>query len=80
MLHYLTQVNFTTKSGENVNFDESGDPAARYALVNWQMNDEGMITFEEIGLYDASWPEGQQIRMKDEISAVWTGNQKNVSK
>ncbi|KAI7802884.1 extracellular calcium-sensing receptor [Triplophysa rosa] len=78
VLHYLTQVNFTIKSGENVNFDESGDPAARYALVNWQMNDEGMLTFEEIGLYDASWPEGQQIRMKDEISAIWAGNQKNV--
>ncbi|XP_065138717.1 olfactory receptor CJ1 [Paramisgurnus dabryanus] len=78
VLHYLTQVNFTSRNGENVNFDASGDPAARYALVNWQMNDEGILTFKAIGLYDASWPDGQQIRMKDEISAVWSGNQKNV--
>ncbi|XP_051512045.1 extracellular calcium-sensing receptor [Myxocyprinus asiaticus] len=77
VLHYLTQVNFTTKNGENVYFDEHGDPAARYALVNWQMNYEGIIIFEATGLYDASWPEGQQIKMKYN-NAVWAGNEKNV--
>ncbi|XP_052438176.1 extracellular calcium-sensing receptor isoform X3 [Carassius gibelio] len=78
VLHYLTQVNFTTKNGENVYFDESGDPVARYTLVNWQINYEGIITFNSIGLYDASRPEGQQIQMKDNIDPVWAGNQKNV--
>ncbi len=78
MLHYLTQVNFTTKNGENAYFDESGDPVACYTLVNWQINYEGIITFESIGLYDASRPEGQQIQMKDNIDPIWAGNQKNV--
>ncbi|XP_067245967.1 olfactory receptor CJ1 [Chanodichthys erythropterus] len=78
VLHYLTQVNFTTKNGENVYFDDHGDPVARYTLVNWQMNYEGIITFESIGLYDASKPEGQQIKMKDDIDAIWAGNQKKV--
>lgn len=79
MLHYLTQVNFTTKSGENVYFDDHGDPVARYTLVNWQMSYEGIIKFESIGLYDASMPEGQQIQMKDDIHAIWAGNHKNVN-
>ncbi|XP_039505748.1 extracellular calcium-sensing receptor [Pimephales promelas] len=78
VLHYLTQVNFTTKNGENVYFDARGDPVARYTLVNWQMNSEGIITFESIGLYDTSKLEGQQIQMKDDTDVIWAGNQKNV--
>ncbi|NP_001103761.1 olfactory receptor CJ1 precursor [Danio rerio] len=78
VLYYLTQVNFTTKNGENVHFDKHGDPVARYTLVNWQMSYEGIITFESIGLYDASKPEGQEIQMRDDIEAIWAGNQKKV--
>ncbi|XP_069053670.1 extracellular calcium-sensing receptor-like [Lepisosteus oculatus] len=77
VLHYLTRVNFTTKSGESVYFDENGDPVARYAIVNWQRNKEGTTKFEVIGLYDASFPEGQQFQMND-ISPVWAGEQKTV--
>ncbi|KAG7498053.1 extracellular calcium-sensing receptor-like [Solea senegalensis] len=71
VLHYLTQVNFTTKIGENVFFDELGDPVARYALVNWQMGETGYILFETIGYYDASHPEGQQFEMKGDRKAIW---------
>uniref|UniRef100_A0A8C4RSQ9 Olfactory receptor C family, j1 n=1 Tax=Erpetoichthys calabaricus TaxID=27687 RepID=A0A8C4RSQ9_ERPCA len=35
-------------------FDENGDPAARYELINWQPSKEGMIKFVKIGVYDAS--------------------------
>ncbi|XP_064159378.1 extracellular calcium-sensing receptor-like [Anguilla rostrata] len=75
VLHYLTQVNFTTKHGEMIHFDKQGDPAARYSLVNWQLNSHGAIVFEIIGLYDASLPEGQQFVMKDDVQAVWAGGQ-----
>ncbi|XP_034557189.1 extracellular calcium-sensing receptor-like [Notolabrus celidotus] len=78
VLHYLTQVNFTTKIGENVFFDEYGDPAARYALVNWQMDETGYILFETIGYYDASQPEGQQFEMKAGVNAIWAGNNHKV--
>lgn len=80
MLHYLKQVNFTTKIGEKVFFDETGDPVARYALVNWQMDDTGHILFETIGYYDASRPEGQQFEMKEGVSALWAGNSLEVGK
>ncbi|XP_066566400.1 extracellular calcium-sensing receptor-like [Amia ocellicauda] len=79
VLQYLKKVNFTTRNGERVFFDENGDPAARYALVNWQLNKEGINTFEMIGLYDASLPEGQQIVMMN-VSTVWSNNQHEVPK
>ncbi|XP_008298320.1 extracellular calcium-sensing receptor-like [Stegastes partitus] len=78
VLHYLTQVNFTTKIGENVFFDDLGDPVARYALVNWQMDETGYILFETIGYYDASRPEGQQFEMKADVSAIWAGENLEV--
>uniref|UniRef100_A0A3Q3GJN4 Olfactory receptor C family, j1 n=1 Tax=Labrus bergylta TaxID=56723 RepID=A0A3Q3GJN4_9LABR len=78
VLHYLTKVNFTTKIGENVFFDELGDPVARYALVNWQMDETGYILFETIGYYDASRPEGQQFEMKAGVSAIWAGENLEV--
>lgn len=79
MLHYLTQVNFTTKIGENMFFDKLGDPVARYALVNWQMDETGYILFETIGYYDASQPEGQQFEMKADVKAIWAGENLDVS-
>ena len=78
MLHYLTQVNFTTKIGEAVSFDDMGDPAARYALVNWQMDKSSYIRFETIGDYDASQAEGQQFKMKPGVGAVWADQQTQV--
>ncbi|KAL6479467.1 hypothetical protein MHYP_G00129000 [Metynnis hypsauchen] len=80
VLHYLSQVNITMKNGEKVLFDELGDPVARYALVNWQMNSEGSIIFETIGLYDASQQDGQEFVMNDDVTAVWAGDQRTVSK
>uniref|UniRef100_A0A3B4CDQ4 G-protein coupled receptors family 3 profile domain-containing protein n=1 Tax=Pygocentrus nattereri TaxID=42514 RepID=A0A3B4CDQ4_PYGNA len=78
VLHYLSQVNITMKNGEKVLFDELGDPVARYALVNWQMNSEGSIIFETIGLYDASQQDGQEFVMNDDVTAVWAGDQRMV--
>uniref|UniRef100_A0A669F9X0 Olfactory receptor C family, h1 n=2 Tax=Oreochromis niloticus TaxID=8128 RepID=A0A669F9X0_ORENI len=73
VLHYLTQVNFTTKTGEGVFFNELGEPVARYALVNWQMDEKGYILFKTIGYYDAAQPEGQEFKMKAGVRAIWAG-------
>ncbi|XP_069053763.1 extracellular calcium-sensing receptor-like [Lepisosteus oculatus] len=79
VLHYLANVNFTTRNGEKIYFDKNGDPAARYTLINWQPNKKGITIFQTIGLYDGSLPEGQQFIMND-IRPVWAGDQNKVPK
>nr|XP_040048516.1 extracellular calcium-sensing receptor [Gasterosteus aculeatus aculeatus] len=78
VLHYLTLVNFTTKIGERVFFDELGDPVASYALVNWQMDETNGIVFKTIGFYDASQPEGRQFKMKTDVGPIWAGGKLEV--
>ncbi|XP_039597172.1 extracellular calcium-sensing receptor-like [Polypterus senegalus] len=77
VLQYLKGVNFTTKIGERVFFDENGDPTARYELVNWQLNKNGVTEFVVVGYYDASYPVGQQFKMNN-INIIWTDNQHQV--
>ncbi|XP_033884639.1 extracellular calcium-sensing receptor-like [Acipenser ruthenus] len=78
VLHYLQRVNFTSKNGEKVYFDNNGDPAATYELVNWQLKD-GITEFVTVGYHDASLPAGQQFTIKN-ISIVWADGQSQVPK
>uniref|UniRef100_A0A8C4S1B6 Extracellular calcium-sensing receptor-like n=1 Tax=Erpetoichthys calabaricus TaxID=27687 RepID=A0A8C4S1B6_ERPCA len=77
VLQYLKTTNFKTKIGEYIYFDKYGDPPAKYEILNWQLNKEGIVKFALIGLYDASLPEGQQFIMNNN-SIIWTGNQTKV--
>uniref|UniRef100_A0A3B3D082 Olfactory receptor C family, h1 n=1 Tax=Oryzias melastigma TaxID=30732 RepID=A0A3B3D082_ORYME len=72
-------VNFSLQSGEKVYFDERGDPAATYQLVNWQKNSAGDPVFVTVGSYDASLPDGKQFTIK-EMNLTWFGESKQVSR
>ncbi|KAM9732815.1 extracellular calcium-sensing receptor-like [Menidia menidia] len=67
---HLQEVNFTVRSGERVYFDENGDPAAAYELVNWQPNLKGDILFVPVGSYDAKQPKERQFKMNG-IKITW---------
>uniref|UniRef100_A0A3P9J4Q3 Olfactory receptor C family, h1 n=1 Tax=Oryzias latipes TaxID=8090 RepID=A0A3P9J4Q3_ORYLA len=60
IVKHIQVVNFSLQSGEKVSFDERGDPAATYQLVNWQRNSAGEPVFVAVGSYDASLPNGKQ--------------------
>lgn len=77
VLQYLHGVNFTMHSGENVFFDQDGDPAARYELVNWQKNEAKDTVFVTVGEYDATLPEGKQFAMNN-VNIVWAGDNYSV--
>ncbi|XP_062409064.1 extracellular calcium-sensing receptor-like [Sardina pilchardus] len=65
ILQYLQQVNFSTKQGENVYFDEQGDSPARYDLINLQNVHKGTMEVVKIGHYDGFLPKGQQLKIRN---------------
>ncbi|XP_056334345.1 extracellular calcium-sensing receptor [Danio aesculapii] len=73
MLEYLKDVNFTVNTNENIFFDASGDPVARYDLVNWQPTKDGSLQFKLVGIYDSSLPSEQRLQINQE-SMLWAGN------
>ncbi|XP_048398178.1 extracellular calcium-sensing receptor-like [Stegostoma tigrinum] len=77
LLHYMKTVNFTTKIGETIHFDDHGDPVAIYDIVNWQPNAAGGVDVVVVGVYDGSAPPGQEIVIKDEL-ILWSGGQMTV--
>ncbi|XP_041070614.1 extracellular calcium-sensing receptor-like [Carcharodon carcharias] len=77
LLHYMHEINFTTKIGERVNFDENGDSVATYDIVNWQLNSEDDAVVLTVGHYDGSASPGEQV-MINEGSIVWSGGQSKV--
>uniref|UniRef100_UPI00398E8CD8 extracellular calcium-sensing receptor-like n=1 Tax=Pristiophorus japonicus TaxID=55135 RepID=UPI00398E8CD8 len=70
LLHYIKDVKFINNFGEQVSFDENGDPVASYDLINWQKGTDGTVQFVEVGYYDAALPAGKEL-MLDESSIVW---------
>ncbi|XP_043976309.1 extracellular calcium-sensing receptor-like [Gambusia affinis] len=69
----MKRINFTTKNGARVFFDENGDSIAKYDLVNWQMKEDGSADVVIIGQFDNSLPEGKKLKLKDNAKIVWGG-------
>ncbi|XP_062861005.1 extracellular calcium-sensing receptor-like [Trichomycterus rosablanca] len=77
VLDELKKVNFFTATGEKVYFDENGDPAARYDLLNWQQDQDGRTVFVKVGFYDASLKAHLQLSFNN-ISIAWAHNKQEV--
>ncbi|XP_064158567.1 extracellular calcium-sensing receptor-like [Anguilla rostrata] len=77
LLQHLKKVHFKTKEGEEVYFDENGDPAAKYELVNWQQNSKGEIEFATVGFYDTSFPVEERLTLSN-VSIMWAQNTQQV--
>ncbi len=73
----MRDVRFTVKTGEEIFFDSSGDPAARYDLINWQLAEDGSLQFKHVGIYDSSLPSGQCLQVIQEHMR-WAGNSGQV--
>ncbi|TSK38405.1 Extracellular calcium-sensing receptor [Bagarius yarrelli] len=72
VIRYLKEVNFTNEFGDTVNFDEYGDPAGSYDIVNWQHEQ-----FTTVGRFDASLPPEQQLVLYQD-SIMWPGGSKKI--
>lgn len=64
---------------DEITFDDNGDPAAVYDLVNWQMNTDEEIMFVNIGKFDGmATSDKQKLHIHDEI-IFWNGNTTRVN-
>ncbi|XP_035984775.1 extracellular calcium-sensing receptor-like [Fundulus heteroclitus] len=77
VLHHIKRIHFKTKEGEDVYFNENGDPAAKYEIINWHRKDNGIVDFVTVGLYDASLPPDKQMNLQN-ASLIWADNSKEV--
>ncbi|XP_065134748.2 extracellular calcium-sensing receptor-like [Paramisgurnus dabryanus] len=76
-LRYLKKVRFKTKDGEEVYFDENGDPIAKYEIINWQPSKIKHDEFVPVGLYDSSFPVKDRL-IVNMPAIVWANNKTKV--
>ncbi|XP_034460074.1 extracellular calcium-sensing receptor-like [Hippoglossus hippoglossus] len=77
ILQRIGRIQFKTKDGDKVYFNEDGDPAAEYEIINWQRAENGFVEFVTVGLYDASLPADKQLNLHN-TSLIWARNSKHV--
>ncbi|XP_696754.5 extracellular calcium-sensing receptor [Danio rerio] len=77
VLNYMKDVRFTVKTGEEIFFDTSGDPVARYDLVNWQPSGDGSLQFKNVGIYDSSLPSEKCLQVNQE-HVLWADNSRQL--
>nr|XP_015806573.2 extracellular calcium-sensing receptor [Nothobranchius furzeri] len=78
LLHYIRQVRYLNSFADEIKFDENGDPAAVYDLVNWQLNANRQIGFITVGKYDGMIPTNAQKLLIQKENILWNGNQSQV--
>ncbi|XP_026222331.1 extracellular calcium-sensing receptor-like [Anabas testudineus] len=77
ILQHIKKIEFKTTEGEEVYFNENGDPPAKYEIIHWQPTENGVVDFVTVGLYDASLPADKQLSLQYN-SLVWAQNSKQV--
>ncbi|XP_042269356.1 extracellular calcium-sensing receptor-like [Thunnus maccoyii] len=77
ILQHIRKIQFKTKGGDEVYFNENGDPAAKYEIINWQPTENGLVNFVTVGLHDASLPADKQLNLENK-SLIWAKNSYQV--
>uniref|UniRef100_A0A7N8XL11 Extracellular calcium-sensing receptor-like n=1 Tax=Mastacembelus armatus TaxID=205130 RepID=A0A7N8XL11_9TELE len=65
ILQEIKTINFKTKEGDEVYFNQNGDPAAKYEIINWQPTENGIVDFVTVGLYDTSLSADKQLKVQN---------------
>ncbi|XP_041796745.1 extracellular calcium-sensing receptor-like [Chelmon rostratus] len=77
ILKHIRKIHFKTKEGDDVYFNENGEPTAKYEITNWQPTENGIVNFVTVGLHDASLPADKQLNLQDK-SIIWAQNLQQV--
>uniref|UniRef100_A0A3P9J189 G-protein coupled receptors family 3 profile domain-containing protein n=1 Tax=Oryzias latipes TaxID=8090 RepID=A0A3P9J189_ORYLA len=78
LLHFIKLVQFQNAFADEVKFDENGDVAAMYDLVNWQLKPNGQMHFVTVGKFDeTTHVSGKKLQIQEE-DILWNGNHTKV--
>uniref|UniRef100_H3AJD4 G-protein coupled receptors family 3 profile domain-containing protein n=1 Tax=Latimeria chalumnae TaxID=7897 RepID=H3AJD4_LATCH len=77
LLHYVRNVHFRNKADMKLFFDNNGDPAPMYDILNWQPTPDGSLRYVKVGTFDFSAPSGQDVIIS-KSSIVWNGGQTQI--
>ena len=68
---------FVNSLGQEMYFDENGDPPARYEIINWQRDRTGEVHFKRVGSFDSSEPSNMQLQLNMN-SIIWNNKNNQV--
>lgn len=71
-------MNYINRFGDEIKFDDSGDPAAMYDLINWQLTPSGDMEFVTVGKFDEIAADGRKSLHIEDEKIVWNGNKSQV--
>ncbi|XP_069463332.1 extracellular calcium-sensing receptor-like [Ambystoma mexicanum] len=77
LLYYVKRVHFQTNEGAEAYFDGSGNPPARYDIVNWQLGPGGTVKHVKVGSYDPTISQQRQLYI-NASSIHWAHGNKQV--
>ncbi|XP_069465035.1 extracellular calcium-sensing receptor-like [Ambystoma mexicanum] len=69
IFHYVKNVRFQTKAGEEIFFNHNGEVPVRYDIVNWQRGQDGGLRQVTVGSYDSNAAQGLDIKISS--SLLW---------
>ncbi|XP_069467924.1 extracellular calcium-sensing receptor-like [Ambystoma mexicanum] len=77
LFHYLKRVRFLNKDGEEVYFDQNGNPPPVFDILNWQLDAAGNVHYVKVGGFDLTAPKGKDFTI-NETAIVWHGGHQQV--
>ncbi|XP_069072152.1 vomeronasal type-2 receptor 26-like [Pleurodeles waltl] len=75
LFHYMRNLHFKNKVGEEMSFDSNGDPPALYDIINWQLQQDGSMRYIKVGRFDSRLPTGAKLYF--DSSAIHWNSQTN---
>ncbi|KAJ1162352.1 hypothetical protein NDU88_002820 [Pleurodeles waltl] len=71
LLHFVKNIHFNNPVGDDLYFDENGDPPHVTDILNWQLAPDGANKYVYIGIFDSRLPDDQRLTIHDD--RVWWG-------
>ncbi|XP_043929528.1 extracellular calcium-sensing receptor-like [Protopterus annectens] len=79
LFHYVKNVHFKNRAGDEIFFNEDGEGRARYDIVNWQVLPNGTVRNPNVGIYESRTPGHHEVSI-DESAILWNTAHSEVPK